>query len=170
MSNLSFTSKKGLPVFYLCIEVRINLAICFPTHTKLAPVINKEEHQKPVFIYRPNNIEIRIKDEHRYSFQSENNWQPIRIHYFNFCQDRRVHRISNFKFVFHRLLGRRLSRIFSLLGLPSSASAHDILLVTLLTTMPIRISSVSSIVSRILAPGNSLREPKANSTVCMHLW
>ncbi len=108
------------------------------------------------------NIEIRIKDEHRYYFQSENNWQPIRIHYFNFCQDRRVHRISNFKSVFHRLLAACLP-FLSQLGLPSSA--HDFLLVTLLTTMHISISSVSSIVSRVFAPGNSLREPKAHSTV-----
>ncbi len=50
----------------------------------------------------------------------------------------------------------------SQLGLPSSA--HDFLLVTLLTTMPISISSVSSIFTRVLAPGNSLRKPKAHST------
>ncbi len=31
------------------------------THTKLAPVINKEEQQKPVFISKPKNFEIRIK-------------------------------------------------------------------------------------------------------------
>jgi hypothetical protein len=97
--------------------------------------------------------------------------QPIRIHYFNICQDRRVHRISSFKSVFHRLLTACLA-FLSQLGLPSSA--HDFLLVTLLTTMPISISSVSSIVTRVLAPGNSLREPKAHSTTgpfllfCVH--
>ncbi len=62
-------------------------------HAKLAPVISKEKQQKPVFTSKPKNTEIRTKDEHRYSFQSENKWQPIRIHYFNFCQDRTVHRI-----------------------------------------------------------------------------
>jgi hypothetical protein len=131
-------------------------------HTKPVPVINKAKQQKPVFVSKPKNIEIRIKDKHRYSFQSENNWQPIRILYFNICQDRRVHRISNFKSVFHRPLAVCLA-FLSQLGLPSSA--HDFLLVTLLTNMPISISSVSSIFTRVLAPGNSLREPKAHSTV-----
>jgi hypothetical protein len=40
MSNLSFTSKKqNLPVFYLCIryiEVRMYLAICYPTYFRVA--------------------------------------------------------------------------------------------------------------------------------------
>jgi hypothetical protein len=56
---------------------------------------------------------------------------------------------------------RPLSRTLSKLGLPSSA--HDFLLVTLLTHMPISnlfylsaISSIYSIFARVLAPGNSL--------------
>jgi hypothetical protein len=114
-------------------------------------------------IVRYNYRDYNIKDEHRYSFQSEKREQLAtnKNTLFNFCQDRRVHRISNFKSVFHHLLAACLA-FLSQLGL--SSSAHDCLLVTFLTTMPISISSVSSIVSRVLAPGNSLREPKAHST------
>jgi hypothetical protein len=133
------------------------------THTKPVPVINKAKQQKPVFASKPKNIETRIKDEHRYSFQSENNWQPIRILYFNLSRSqRRVHRISNFKSVFHRLLAACLAFLSQLDYHPVRMTLYS-LLVTLLTTMPISISSVSSIVSSVslLAPGNSLREPKS---------
>ena len=56
------------------------------------------KRRKPVLDSKPKNIEMRMKLEHRYLLQNKNNWQPIRIRYFNFCQDLRVHRKSQMFF------------------------------------------------------------------------